>query len=503
MNNVTIILTYSVFALGMLLLFLLPFFDGGKKALDRNFQFVASMLFVWQIVLILYFACDNIQMCKLLFNMPLPFAALTSLAWFLYIIRFYRLESYFPRAVVAALFVVPVFTFVMCATSLYHGMVRSELEIIQTQPLHIDWMVRGPWFWYHAMYCYLLIFVAFCIVLYQHVKLLKAYRSPSTMLLLSLSITMAGNIAVVATNFVLDVSLLLASASTLLLYFATKNNQSIDYLLQARREVFHYIKQGITVTDNDEEIVNMNRTARQWLDGYGVVLKTNAHHEITEQMADKIIKQQPPGEDLPGTDYYFADGRIINIRKKPILDKQSKPIGTFIIGNDVGENRSMIDFLENVAGQDTLTGLANLRQFHQDKRSMDREEDYPLAFISGDLNYLKQANDQLGHHQGDIYIRAVAESLKSVCPPSARIARTGGDEFGVLIPRYTRKQTEVLMQNIKAAVSGLTGYLFKPSIALGCAVKEAAGQNLDEIIAAADQKMYGDKYLQKTGRAEL
>ena len=58
----------------------------------------------------------------------------------------------------------------------------------------------------------------------------------------------------------------------------------------------------------------------------------------------------------------------------------------------------------------------------------------------GDVNGLKLVNDVFGHQEGDTLLRKIADALKGSCRKEDMVARWGGDEFVVLLP----KTTEVL-----------------------------------------------------------
>lgn len=501
MSNVALITIYSVLAAVSLVLFGLNLNKKRKSGLDGRFNFVVLMLFAWQILLVLYYAATDRFASEYLFDLCLPFVAFAALAWFLYIVRFYGLDSYFPKVVVAAFFVIPLFTLGLCLTVPFHNFIRQELMVVSTTPVHIIYSVRGPWFWYHAAYCYILLIVAFAIAVYQHAKINRGYRRPSAMLLAGLGVSMCGNVLVLAASTPLDLSLVMAGISSVLLYFATKNNQSFDFFLQAREKVYHRIDKAMLILDKDSGIVNINGTAKQWLKNLGVVAKGRSYAAMEEAIKKLTIRIETRGEDEDGgEDYYFISGEVLNVRKKPIMDNQQNQIGTFLIVSDVKENRKALDYLDNVAGMDILTGLMNRRKLQKELELLDREENLPLTIIMGDLNHLKYTNDRFGHAQGDAYIRVAAETLKVVCPPNARIARMGGDEFIMVIPNHDEMRTKELMEEIKNAFSHIKGYLFELSIALGFAVKEDGEGNVEEIVKIADRNMYEDKRNSKAAK---
>jgi diguanylate cyclase (GGDEF)-like protein len=66
----------------------------------------------------------------------------------------------------------------------------------------------------------------------------------------------------------------------------------------------------------------------------------------------------------------------------------------------------------------------------------------PVSLALIDLDDLKWINDHHGHGVGDKALRALAESLQTICRGSDELARIGGDEFAVILPNATTKQAE-------------------------------------------------------------
>jgi diguanylate cyclase (GGDEF)-like protein len=90
------------------------------------------------------------------------------------------------------------------------------------------------------------------------------------------------------------------------------------------------------------------------------------------------------------------------------------------------------------AGTDVLTGLSNLRGMESfSKRIMARKTFVPFGFMMIDLDFFKAVNDTLGHAAGDAVLREVAMRLTSLTRHSDLVARTGGDEFVVILTEFT------------------------------------------------------------------
>jgi diguanylate cyclase (GGDEF)-like protein/PAS domain S-box-containing protein len=155
---------------------------------------------------------------------------------------------------------------------------------------------------------------------------------------------------------------------------------------------------------------------------------------------------------------------------------------------------------------DQLTGLYNRRYFEHELERLDNSREHPIAVISADLDGLKLINDTIGHSEGDRYLRAGAEVLKCALRTSDILARVGGDEFALLLPRTDKVATELLINRIRRKIDECnTKQQGLPlSISLGLAVSESADYPLEETFRMADNNMYTDKLQQgKKARAEI
>ena len=103
-----------------------------------------------------------------------------------------------------------------------------------------------------------------------------------------------------------------------------------------------------------------------------------------------------------------------------------------------GERARLLEELQRVAMLDQLTGVANRRSWDERLAVEPRQAaraGHDLVLVAVDLDGLKRVNDTTGHEGGDRLIRAVAASLAGGIRESDFLARVGGDEFLILLPR--------------------------------------------------------------------
>ncbi|HRW12565.1 MAG TPA: diguanylate cyclase [Syntrophomonas sp.] len=147
---------------------------------------------------------------------------------------------------------------------------------------------------------------------------------------------------------------------------------------------------------------------------------------------------------------------------------------------------------------DYLTGLYNRRYFEAEKLRLDRAENLPLSVIIADINGLKLINDALGHEIGDQLIRETARVMAACCREGDMLARTGGDEFTILMPNTSREEAQALFKQIESAFRDEfriqeENYM---SVSLGFDTKESWSEDINQVIKSAEDIMYRRKLLE-------
>ena len=118
----------------------------------------------------------------------------------------------------------------------------------------------------------------------------------------------------------------------------------------------------------------------------------------------------------------------------------------------------------------------------------------PVSIIVCDVDGLKLINDSLGHDRGDAMLVAAANVLKGAFREGDMVARIGGDEFAVLLPRIDRVAVEQARERILLAVHAHNDHNldFPLSISVGYATNYGE-YSLTELFKEADNNMYREK----------
>lgn len=177
--------------------------------------------------------------------------------------------------------------------------------------------------------------------------------------------------------------------------------------------------------------------------------------------------------------------------------KNGEAIGAVITFTDISERRRKEEEIQYISCHDILTGLHNRRCFEENRARVDIPENLPLSVIFADINGLKMTNDIFGHSAGDKLIKKSADILKQSCRGNDVIARIGGDEFIILLPRTNRDNALKVLERIKTGFINARVEAIKCSISLGCDTKTSPGESLEEIMSNAENEMYKDKTINR------
>jgi diguanylate cyclase (GGDEF)-like protein len=158
-----------------------------------------------------------------------------------------------------------------------------------------------------------------------------------------------------------------------------------------------------------------------------------------------------------------------------------------LIGWYAQRNRELIERLEVLAERDRLTGLPNMRAFEEAVDRLFREQ-RPFGLLLGDMDGLREANEELGHGGGDVVLVRLAETLGKLLGPEERLARVGGDEFAILTTTRSKDAAADRANQLESflADEGLR-------VTFGWAAFPGEGTNALGLVRVADERLYARK----------
>jgi diguanylate cyclase (GGDEF)-like protein len=231
-----------------------------------------------------------------------------------------------------------------------------------------------------------------------------------------------------------------------------------------------------------------------------------------------VTSHSEPGFEVSALEMGAADFIAKPFRSSLVLARVRTPLRL----------KQLSDELRRIATIDGLTGVANRRQFDE---SLEREwggarrAGDPISLLLVDVDHFKLYNDRYGHPKGDDALRRVAQAIASSCLRATDlVARCGGEEFMVLLPKTSRNGAEHAAQRILDAVEALrivhqdspTTHQLTVSVGIACYDDASAcwektgpehrlggdlhpGRAATDLVLAADKALYSAKH---AGRAQ-
>jgi diguanylate cyclase (GGDEF)-like protein len=120
--------------------------------------------------------------------------------------------------------------------------------------------------------------------------------------------------------------------------------------------------------------------------------------------------------------------------------------------------QSLIDSLVDLSSRDALTGLANRRSFELAlAREIDRvaRAGEPALLLVLDIDHFKRVNDTHGHASGDLVLKAVGKALLECVRPMDMVARTGGEEFAIVMPNCPSAFGEAVAERVRRRIEAM------------------------------------------------
>ncbi|HET7756826.1 MAG TPA: EAL domain-containing protein [Steroidobacteraceae bacterium] len=167
---------------------------------------------------------------------------------------------------------------------------------------------------------------------------------------------------------------------------------------------------------------------------------------------------------------------------------------------DIAARRDAEESLSWQATHDTLTELANRRQFEamlarQLESARGQGQRHAVLYV--DLDQFKVVNDTCGHQAGDRLLRDLTGLLQTRVRTSDTIARLGGDEFGVLLEGCTREQATRIAENVRQAIRDFRFVWGASTLSVGASIGivqiRAETENVTSVMSAADIACYAAK----------
>lgn len=275
------------------------------------------------------------------------------------------------------------------------------------------------------------------------------------------------------------------------------------------RTTLQSIGDGVVTTDSRGLITSLNKIAQElteWDNDMAMgkpfsevfVLQSEETGLAVENPIQKVLQTGRIIGLANHTELVSRRGKYIPIADSaaPIKTDDGKMSGVVMVFRDVSSEKRHTKQIEFLSYRDALTGLYNRRYAEKIMSRLTLPENLPFSIIMGDVNGLKITNDVFGHKAGDILLCSVASLLKKHCRPNDVVARWGGDEFVIFMPRTEINRAEEIIRSIKDTDVPVKESGLHLSLSLGCSSRSTATESIETVMREAEDYMYHQKLLE-------
>jgi diguanylate cyclase (GGDEF)-like protein/PAS domain S-box-containing protein len=282
------------------------------------------------------------------------------------------------------------------------------------------------------------------------------------------------------------------------------------YIERLSRQIFNSLPIALVITTEDNSVLSVNPIFKSLTSTYCSNLKlfdvhrflSHSQHHVVADLFENLNRGQAWQGELKGLK---SDNDIIDIALTVTVIRDSftqQNCFAWLI-TDISARKNAEKLINFQTNYDQLTGLSNRKYLFNTLQTMidsnnnvnGCKQEFNLMLM--DIDHFKQINDTIGHDNGDLVLKFVAQRLLSVIPENVLIARIAADEFALVLPG--KMSTESLISLLNNLTDELKKHFIVGSqdmmlsMSTGLARFPYDADNVEQILNCATQAMYNAK----------
>ncbi len=370
----------------------------------RSFSMLMAAVSLWAFVA-LFEVCSRDPRTKVFcYQFKYLFIVIVPVAWLTFSLYYSNRVRNLKTRWLALLMVIPAFTLAMVSTNAHHHLMFTRFELVEVGRNFLVYPNFGPLFWIHTVYSYLALLTGFIFLTKHLIDYPAPYRSQVASLMIGGMAPWVSNIIFIfrigdLTYF--DLTPVAFTISGIAFMWGILRYKLLDIVPIARDVVIQNMYDGVIVVDNDENIIDLNQTARRLSEvGPVNVIGARAVHIIPWWPIFKRHQSSEGKSQFPILERK-VEGRIhmLQLTSSPIHVKD-RSLGHVVTLHDV-----------------TATQTAQRALRESEARFKSLSENAPVIIFSldenGAFNYVNPAwENLLGHRRQEVLGRPFADFVR-------------------------------------------------------------------------------------------
>jgi len=469
---------------------------------SKYFAVVAFSICVWIIFYILELISEAPEIKLFWFKIKYFGVVLLPPAFLLFSLKFINKLKKVHPLIFALLLIEPIISIFLIFTNEYHNLFFTNIAFA------LDALITpGYWFWAHAIISYVEILLSLFLIIFYASKTINYYRIQTKFIVVGALIPVCVNVVNLILCFYPDLrrqyipvnpTIPSFAIFAVIIFFCIYKHNIFNLSPIARDIIFEKIDDGVLVIDKNGIIVDCNDSATLIVDrDINSLIGTLAeeHFYLWPDIVDKIKSRDYQREEVKlviGNEIEYFD-----ITFYPMYSNKKYYLGKVMVGRNITNRKNIENKYKFLSVHDSLTGLYNRTYYEEEIRRLEHSRNFPVSVLMIDLDNLKTVNDTKGHQQGDVLLIKLAEFLKLVFRSEDMIARIGGDEFIIVLPKTNQAVVDIIQDRIeKEIVKFNLNCDINLSFSLGVKTQIEKG-DLAKTIKEADDLMYKNKIERK------
>lgn len=403
------------------------------------------------------------------------------------------------KLLLVIIFTIPVVTFVLRFTNNLHHLYFASVGFTSEFGRLFFVKKAGPWMYVQLFYSALMVFSTLGQLIWDSQKSRKK-QSGKMLLLVVASIFAIGGLVLMEVKpygIQIDYMALCLPVTCIIVILAISRYDLLETKSLARSKVFEASSDAILLINRMNRVIDYNESAGKLFAQINIRLEAQSIDALFGKRPELLASIEKSESSVVKLSVGVEERYYSIITEK--IDGAKVLYGWIKIFHDVTEICRLNEALNKQAMTDELSVLSNRRAFIKiGKEWITRAEKSggPLHMIMLDLDHFKGVNDQYGHSAGDVVIREFGQVLKKHFDVNCQVARLGGEEFAVLLVRYSDAEIsriiDAFLKDAEKHIYTHFGNQFHVTVSVGI-TSWKSGQALEEVMRRADTALYQSK----------